>query len=191
MKQARMGRPKGEPKVHTNIYIKEKAYFLIKASGINVSDLISDAAIMIFGDEKEMELRQVRDKLVNLETELLALRAREAILTGELSKKEEVLIGLRAERLCDAWYLRSILKEGKGMTGARGLLGGWDIRMEEKDYNKMVKDLREGRMSTDSPLEDFEQFHPSIRKPHVRDNIRTRLHQELLAEHNLQIEVQA
>ena len=191
MKHSRMGRPKGEPKVHTNVYLKEKAYVLIKASGVNVSDLISDAAIMIFGNEKEMELRQVRDRLVNLETELVSLKAREAILTGELNKKGEVLIGLRAERLCDAWYLRSLLKEGKGMSGARGLMGGWDVRMEERDYNEMMRQLRDGRLSTVSPLEDFEMFHPSIRKPRLRDNIRTRLHQELLAEHNLQAEVQA
>ena len=186
-----MGRPKGEPKVHTNVYLKQKAYALIKASGVNVSDLISDAAIMIFGNEKEMELRKVRDRLVNLETELVALKAREAIITAELKKKEEVLISLRAERLCDAWYLRSLLKEGKGMTGTRGLMGGWDIRMEERDYSEMMKQLRIGRMSVDSSLEDFEQFHPFIRDPRKRNEIKTRLYQELLEEHHLQESIQA
>ena len=186
-----MGRPKGEPKVHTNVYLKQKAYALIKASGINVSDLISDAAIMIFGNEKEMELRKVRDRLVNLETELVALKAREAIITAELNKKEEVLISLRAERLCDAWYLRSLLKEDKGMTGARGLMGGWDVRMEERDYSEMMKQLRNGRMSVDSSLEDFEQFRPFIRDPRKRNEIKTRLYQELLEERNLQERIQA
>ena len=189
-RKGKLGRPAGERKVITTIYLKERARMLAHAQGINIGELVSDVIMNIYADPKEMELSQVRQRLVALETETAQLRVKESTILDALRKKDKIMLEYKVEKLCDAWRLRNLLREGKGLTGARGLLGGWDIKMGESEYADMAESLRDGTLSVNSPIEDFAQFHPLIRSFRLRAEAKEQFRLELETEGQFQTEVQ-
>ena len=186
----RIGRPKRKSITYATFSLDTSASLLLKNAGINASQWLSDVIKASLGDSTTLELTAALNRKSEVEAELARLNGRIMIL-GEQKKKNDVIAAeVRADKFCDVWYLRRLLSQGKRPPTARGLHGGFDIRMSEKSFVAMSRDLQQGKISGDSPIEYFTQFEPYITNPKLREAVKAEMLQELLEAGKVQEAVQ-
>ena len=180
MTKRRPGRPKTKQYTHVSLSLDTSAYLLLKGAEINASQWLSDVISSSLGDRATMELNVLLKRRGEVEADLARLNAQIMIVSEQKKKNDVIMAELYAEKHCDMWYLKRLLKQGKRPPTARGLHGGFDIRMSEKSFIAMSRDLQQGKISGDSPIEYFTQFEPYITNAKLREAVKAEMLQELL-----------
>lgn len=187
--KGRGGRPCGPPAHRTNVLIREDAWRLAQKSNINISEFFSEVLVKTLGDRTEIELSEIRQRKVKLETELGELNGRELLLLNDLRNKSSRLMEIRAEELSDAYYLKELLvtKLVDGRTRKRShFRAGFMI---DVDADALDADMRAGKVTRDSPLEDFMRYSPRIMKASFRKEIKEKMILEMQQQAAIQQEV--
>lgn len=179
----KVGRPKGDIKRTTSIYLDVRAIKLLEQNHVNMSQFFSQVALLTYADPIRLELSQLREKKAKLEVDIAAVEAQIQLVEARRVEADRIRLEVEVERLVDAWYFRKLLLEGRAHS-RRGLLGAYHL---EVDYEHYIADRQSRRVSENSPPELFLSYAPVIRNDRARASAKL----EMAAELRLQAEVQA
>ena len=179
----KVGRPKGDVKQLTTIYLDVNAIKLLEQNHVNRSQFFSQVALLTFADPIRLQLSELRERQAKLEVEIAAVESQIQLVEAKRVEAERIRQEVEVERFVDAWYFRKLLLEGRAHS-RRGLFAAYHL---DVDYERYMADKRSGRVSDSSSLELFLPYSPMIRDDRARASAKL----QFAAELRLQAEVQA
>ncbi len=171
----KVGRPRGQPKQLTTVYLSLEAINLMQKNKVNKSQFFDQVAIMTYADPERVKLSELYERKAKLEVELAGVEAQISLSEVKLAEANRIRRETEIERLVDAWYFRKLLTEGRA-HGKQGLSSGYYLSV---DYDKYLSDRRTGRVSDSSPPEMLLAYTPKIFNPRTRSEAKADMAAEM------------